>query len=107
MLSATDLWINEQARDEQGGYVFGNMANEPVKAKKLRRFSCWISTLKPDSDPVGPGEWSFARDQLLHDQGGRLWLEVGDKAFVKGRFEDAPSGLALWPQPAVAGALCV
>lgn len=83
MLSATDLWINDQARDEQGGYVFGNKANEPVKAKKLRRFSCWVSTLKPDSDPEDNANWSFAANQKIHDQGGRLWIEAGEQAHVK------------------------
>jgi hypothetical protein len=83
MLSETELWINDQARDEQGGYVFGNKANEPVKVRKLRPFSCWVSTLKPGSDPEDQANWSFAANQPIHDQGGRLWLEPGEKANVK------------------------
>ncbi len=83
MLSAREIWIDDQARDEQGGYVFGNKAGEPVKARKLRDFSCWVSTLKPGSDGEDPANWTFAAGLPIHDQGGRLWLEPGAQAHVK------------------------
>jgi hypothetical protein len=76
-LTAEEIWINDQARDEQGNYVFGNKANVHHKLKRARIFAGWTAVLKDGSTESrgadAPAEaWDGQRDLRIHDQGGRV-----------------------------------
>jgi hypothetical protein len=64
LLTKDEIWINDQARDEQGGYVFGNRQNIPSKLKRVRWFTGWAAVRKENSEEYGP---AFRFE--LHDQG--------------------------------------
>ncbi|CAM3649440.1 chromophore lyase CpcT/CpeT [Litorimonas haliclonae] len=67
-LSKTSIWIQDEAEDSEGNYVYGNKAGVPHKLRKARPFSCWVSPQKEN------GEYAFYNDIQLHDQGGRAWV---------------------------------
>jgi hypothetical protein len=69
-LSESEIWINDQARDEQGGYVFGSKTNTPVKNRKVRYFTGWAYMNKAGKN-AGDADKTFGgrRDLLLHNEG--------------------------------------
>lgn len=75
ILSANEIWISDQAVDEEGTYVFGNKAGIPHKNHKARVFKCWVS-VKKRRDKDG---WSFDQNLRVHDQGGRVWVTTDER----------------------------
>jgi hypothetical protein len=64
-LTQNEIWINDQAKDEQGNYVFGNKANVHHKLKRIRTFTGWVAIKRE-----GGEEWETTlRDISIHDQG--------------------------------------
>jgi hypothetical protein len=77
VLTDSAIWINDQAVDEAGAYVFGNKANVPHKLDKVRPFQCWVSVLRgvkhgESGEGAPPSQWFFQRDRWIHDRDGRL-----------------------------------
>jgi CpeT/CpcT family (DUF1001) len=72
-LSSSEIWINDQARDEQGNHVFGSKNNVPVKARKVRYFTGWAFG-KDDAGRKLRGE----RALMLHNEGGTVPLVYDD-----------------------------
>jgi hypothetical protein len=64
LLTKDEIWINDQARDEQGGYIFGNRQNIPSKLRRVKWFTGWAAVRKENSEEYGP---AFRFE--LHDQG--------------------------------------
>jgi hypothetical protein len=76
-LTKDEIWINDQARDEQGNYVFGNKANVHHKLKRAQIFTGWTAVLKDGSTEMrgadAPAEaWDGQRNLQIHDQGGTV-----------------------------------
>lgn len=72
-LSASEIWINDQARDEQGNHVFGSKTNTPVKNRKVRYFTGWAFGTDPEGRKLR-GE----RALLLHNEGQTVTLAYED-----------------------------
>lgn len=76
-LTKDEIWINDQAKDEQGNYVFGNRANIHHKLKRVRMFEGWTAVLKSGSTEMtgadAPAEdWTGQRNLMTYDQGGTV-----------------------------------
>ena len=72
-LTDSEIWINDQARDEQGGYVFGSKTNTPVKSRKVRYFTGWAF----GADDQGR-KLRAERALLLHNEGQTVTLAYED-----------------------------
>ena len=77
-LTPNEIWINDQAKDEAGNYVFGNKSGEHHKLKRCRYFEGW-AVLKKDG--TEKEEYEVIRGLRLHDQGQLLPLttKTGEK----------------------------
>jgi hypothetical protein len=72
-LTAEEIWINDQAKDEAGGYVFGNKSGLPHKLKRVRFFTGWAALrIAETGDDKKDYEGFF--NLRLHDQGQMLPL---------------------------------
>lgn len=76
-LTKDEIWINDQAKDDQGNYVFGNKSNIHHKLKKARMFEGWTAVLKDGSTEMtgadAPADaWNGQRNLMVHDQGGSV-----------------------------------
>ena len=69
-LTKNSLWIRDKAEDADGNYVYGNKADVHHKNNKARLFKCWVSPQKED------GSYAFYNDLVIHDQGGRIWVDA-------------------------------
>ncbi len=80
-LTEDEIWIQDEAEDADGNYVFGNKAGIPHKLKKCRFFKGWIGIEKaPGSD-----EFYFMKNIILHDQGQKVQL-IDDKDGTKTKY---------------------
>lgn len=75
LLTKDEIWINDQARDEQGNHVFGNKSNIHHKLRKARIFRGWTAILKDLSvetrgEDLPADQWIAQRNLQIHDQGG-------------------------------------
>lgn len=57
---------------DANGFRFGD-PNRPFHMLRARPFKCWVSPRKED------GTYAFYNDLVLHDQGGRIWIEATDE----------------------------
>ncbi len=73
-LTQGEIWINDQARDEQGKHVFGSKTDTPVKNRKVRYFSGWAFGTEPGTGKKLQGR----RDLVLHNEGQRVPLVYED-----------------------------
>jgi hypothetical protein len=85
-LTKDEIWINDQAKDEQGGYVFGNKSNIHAKLKRVRWFEGWTAILKTGETPMSTQDFTSAEYDgktklLIHDQGGKV--KINDKYSVE------------------------
>ncbi len=78
LLTKDEIWINDQARDEAGGYVFGNKENIPSKLKRVKWFTGWAAIRKENSEEYGP---AFRYE--IHDQGQIMPVPQPDGAASK------------------------
>jgi hypothetical protein len=77
-LTRDEIWIRDEAYDEQGGYVFGNKAKIHHKLKRCRFFRAWMAVRTNDPKPGEKEEFISIRNVTLHDQGQRFQC-VGEK----------------------------
>ena len=78
-LTKDEIWINDQGKDEQGGYIYGNKAGIHAKLKRVRWFEGFTSILKSGETPMAIKDFSAEEYDgktkvLLHDQGGTIKL---------------------------------
>lgn len=73
LLTPDEIWINDQARDEQGNYVFGNKENIPSKLKRVHHFTGWAAIRKENSE-----EYGSAFRFEIHDQGQIIPVPAAD-----------------------------
>ena len=78
-LTKDEIWINDQGKDEQGGYIYGNKAGIHAKLKRVRWFEGFSGILKSGETPMAIKD--FPSDDYdgklkiqLHDQGGTIKL---------------------------------
>jgi hypothetical protein len=81
-LSKDEIWINDQAKDEQGNYVFGNKSGVHHKLKRVRLFEGWTAIAKSGSTEMATAdlpaeEYDGKRNLITYDQGG--FLKLNDK----------------------------
>jgi hypothetical protein len=62
MLDKSQIWIRDEAEDENGNYVFGHQEKIPHKLKRVIWYKGWISYEKDDKS-------IFMKDLYFHDQG--------------------------------------
>ncbi len=80
-LTQDEIWIQDEAEDADGNYIFGNKAGIPHKLKKCRFFKGWIAIEKaPKSD-----DYYFMKHIILHDQGQKVQL-IDDKDGTKTKY---------------------
>ena len=77
MLTADEIWINDQAKDEAGGYVFGNKSGEHHKLKRVHTYEGW-AVLKVGDTGDDKKDFVVMRGLKLHDQGQILRLVKPD-----------------------------
>ena len=73
-LTKDEIWINDQAKDDKGNYVFGNKANVHHKLKRARTFEGWTAILKSGETDLAmqdyPADAYVGQTKLqIHDQG--------------------------------------
>jgi hypothetical protein len=75
LLNKDEIWIRDEAYDENGGYVFGHKGKVPHKLKRCRFYKGWMLLEKAGLKE----EYHAARNFIWHDQGKRqrLYLEDG------------------------------
>lgn len=76
-LTKDEIWIRDEAEDEDGNYVFGHKEKIPHKLRKCRFFTGWIIAQKEGKE----NEYHQMRNITIHDQGQRIQLvtETGEK----------------------------
>lgn len=74
MLDKSQIWIRDEAVDEDGKYVFGNLDKIPHKLKRVTYYKGWISYEKD-------GKSVFMNNLIFHDQGTKIQVidEMGNK----------------------------
>lgn len=72
-LTTDEIWINDQAKDEQGGYVFGNKSGVHHKLKRVRYFTGWAA-LRIAETGDDKKDYEGFLNLRLHDQGQLLPL---------------------------------
>jgi CpeT/CpcT family (DUF1001) len=78
-LTRDELWIRDEAADENGNYVFGHKGKIPHKLKRCRFYTGWMLLEKAGFS----GEYHSARNLLWHDQGKRVRLYTEDGKATK------------------------
>ena len=66
-LTPSEIWIRDEAEDENGKYVFGHKAKIPHKLLKCRPFKGWFAIRKDSTED----KYEFVGNLRLHDQGWR------------------------------------
>jgi CpeT/CpcT family (DUF1001) len=69
-LTPNQIWIRDEATDENGGYVFGHKGHVHHKLIRCRNYKGWI-VVRKDGEKE---EYYVRRDITLHDQGQRAQL---------------------------------
>lgn len=69
-LTEDEIWISDQAVDENGEWVFGNKAGIHHKNRKVRYFTGWAGVKKAGQNAAADdNEWHFRSDIVLHNEG--------------------------------------
>jgi hypothetical protein len=79
VLTKDEIWIRDEAADENGNYLFGHKDKIPHKLKRCRFYKGWILLEKAGF----AGEYHQMRNQLWHDQGKRVRLLTEDGKATK------------------------
>jgi CpeT/CpcT family (DUF1001) len=79
LLTKDEIWIRDEAYDENGGYVFGHKDKIPHKLKRCRFYRGWMLLEKAGFT----GEYHQMRNLLWHDQGKRVRLHTEDGKATK------------------------
>lgn len=78
-LTKDEIWIRDEAYDENGGYVFGHKGKIHHKLKRCNFYKGWILLEKAGFS----GEYHQYRNQVWHDQGKRVRLFTEDGKATK------------------------
>ena len=73
MLNDREIWIRDEAEDEDGNYVFGHKGKIPHKLKKVSYYTGWAAAKKE-----GSKEMDAIRDLKFHNQGDRQKILFAD-----------------------------
>ena len=69
-LTANEIWIDDQATDENGNHVWGR--DRPYFNRKVRRFSGWMGVRKDRVNPDYSGDEMYSAGGFtIHNEGGR------------------------------------
>lgn len=82
-LNGKELWIRDEAADEQGNYVFGNKQKIAHKLKRCTYYKGWLLLQKAGLD----NEYHTNRNLTWHDQGQRQKLYTDDNKPTKYEIE--------------------
>ena len=79
-----------------GGEAVMALGPGSTRLRQARAFRCWVSVKRERPKPDGGADWSFHRDLMLHDQGGRLLVaeEPGNAPGLVLRMRNV-----VWPAP--------
>lgn len=79
-LNAEEIWISDQASDEDGKYVFGHKGNIPHKLRRVRPFKGWVAIVKEGTDHnnIQDSDYVFIPNLTLHDQGVKKRIVLPD-----------------------------
>jgi hypothetical protein len=77
-LTADEIWIRDEAEDEDGNYVFGHKGKIPHKLKRCRFFRAWMAVRINEPKNGEPEQYVSIRNVTLHDQGARFQC-VGER----------------------------
>ncbi len=73
ILNNKEIWIRDEAEDEDGNYVFGHRAKIPHKLRKVEYYSGWAAAI-----PNGDAEMKAIRGLKFHNQGDRQKIVFND-----------------------------
>ena len=73
-LTQDEIWIRDEAHDEDGNYVFGHKGGIHHKLRRTRNFNGWFVIQKEE----GKEEYYVMRNIVLHDQGAKVQMETAD-----------------------------
>lgn len=71
-LTRDEIWIRDEAFDEDGKYVFGNKAKIHHKLKRCRFFKAWMAVRTNEPKEGEKEQYVSIRNVILQDQGGRF-----------------------------------
>lgn len=78
-LTPNEIWIRDEAYDENGAYVYGNKEKIPHKLKRCNFYKGWILLQKAGFDE----QYHQQRNLVWHDQGKRIRLITEDGKATK------------------------
>jgi len=90
-LTRDEIWIRDEAEDEDGNYVFGHKGKIPHKLKRSVYYSAWMVV----QNPLKQNEYFTMRNLRLHNQGDKMrfvtekgeltkyWLELSEVVYGK------------------------
>jgi hypothetical protein len=73
ILNDKEIWIRDEAEDEDGNYVFGHRGKIPHKLRKVKYYTGWAAAKKPEAV-----EMDAIRNLSLHNQGDRQAIKFAD-----------------------------
>jgi hypothetical protein len=73
VLNDEEIWIRDEAEDEDGNYVFGHKAKIPHKLKKVTYYTGWAASKKESAT-----EMEAIRGLTFHNQGDRQKIVYND-----------------------------
>ena len=73
MLNDKEMWIRDEAEDEDGKYVFGHKAKIPHRLRKVEYYTGWAAAKKE-----GAKEMDAIRGLQFHNQGDRQKIKFSD-----------------------------
>ncbi|MGH9843619.1 MAG: chromophore lyase CpcT/CpeT [Blastocatellia bacterium] len=79
-LNRNEIWIRDQAKDEEGNYVFGHKGNVHHKLKRAHYFDGWFALRKDGShstEEAKPEDFISTRGLRIHNQGGLAGVDGG------------------------------
>jgi hypothetical protein len=71
-LTKDEIWIRDEAYDEDGKYVFGNKAKIHHKLKRCRFFKAWLAIRTNEPKEGEKEQFISIRNVTVHDQGARF-----------------------------------
>ena len=82
-LNKKEIWICDQATDEEGKYVFGHKLKIPHKLMRCQKYKGWVSLQKAGYE----NEYEYQKDIFLHDQGQKIRVMSNEGKPLKYAFE--------------------
>lgn len=90
MLNDKEIWIRDEAEDENGNYVFGHRLKIPHKLKKVSHYTGWAAAIKQgETDMTAIRGLRFHnqgdRQKILFDDGSETGFDVRIAQFIYGK----------------------